>query len=63
LHIIQERNAADEFHGKVVLPVVGSTGLIDRGDARMLESREGLSLSLEELDVVDVDVPAAPHNL
>jgi hypothetical protein len=46
-HVLVERAALDVFHREPGLPVVAHAGVVQAGDARVLEPREDVALSAE----------------
>ncbi len=58
-----EREATHELHGKVVVPVVGVTRLVDCGNVGVSESGQRLGLTAEHLHVELVDHVVAAHDL
>src|SRR5207249_4056 len=57
---IRQLDPVYQFHRKENLPVLRAARFVDRGDARMLQSRQGLDLALEHLDqpIVSPETPA-----
>src|SRR5262245_32283578 len=59
--VIEQLPSAHQLHRKEVLPLRGLAGLIDGGDAWMLQSAEGSCLTFEEPDAHRVERRAVDH--